>query len=400
LLAITVSRGTRRREELYRRARASEKLWATTVSSIADAVIVTDGSGKITFINLVARELTGWSESDALGMPVTRALHIVNEETRAPVDNPIEHALRTGAPVGLANHTILISKDGLETFIDDSAAPIRDEDGQVIGAVLVFRDITSRRVSERALIASADALRRANEELQLFAYTASHDLRSPLNSVNTMAQLLSRRFGDQLGEQGKEVIGLITGAAGRMTQLIDDILSFANASEVNRGPVLPVPLKEVLERALLNLADDIKESGARVESDALPCVLAHETPMLQMFQNLIGNALKYRAEAPPRVLVSAEEHGSECVISVKDNGIGIAPEYAEEIFKPFKRLHGPEYPGSGIGLASCKKIATAYGGRIWMESEPGNGSTFFFSVPSARRPGQSGPGMPCYGVTV
>ena len=384
LLALAISRGTRRREELYRQAHASEKLWATTVSSIADAIIVTDGSGNITFINSVARELSGWSETDALGTPVTKALHLVNEETRAQVDNPIEHALRTGQPVGLANHTTLISKDGREISIDDSAAPIRDEAGRTVGAVLVFRDITSRRHSERTLTDSADALRRANEELQLFAYTASHDLRSPLNSVNTMAQLLSKRFADQLGEQGKEVIGLIAGAAGRMTRLIDDILSFANAGEVNRGPARPVALNQVLERTLANLEDEIKETEAVVESDPLPSVLAHETPMLQMFQNLVGNALKYRGDAPPRVLVSAQESGTECVISVKDNGIGIAPEYAEEIFKPFKRLHGPEYPGSGIGLASCKKIAAAYGGRIWVESEPGKGSTFFFSVPSAR----------------
>jgi light-regulated signal transduction histidine kinase (bacteriophytochrome) len=317
--------------------------------------------------------------------PVSQALHLVNEETRAHVDNPIERALQTGQPVGLANHTILISKDGREIPIDDSAAPIRDEDGRIVGAVLVFRDITSRRHSERALTDSADALRRANEELQLFAYTASHDLRSPLNSVNTMAQLLSRRFSDQLGEQGREVIGLIAGAAGRMTRLIDDILSFANAGEVNRGPTHPVALTQVLERTLANLEDEIKETEAVVESDPLPSVLAHETPMLQMFQNLVGNALKYRGDAPPRVLVSAAESGTECVISVKDNGMGIAPEYAEEIFKPFKRLHGPEYPGSGIGLASCKKIAAAYGGRIWVESEPGKGSTFFFSLPSARK---------------
>jgi light-regulated signal transduction histidine kinase (bacteriophytochrome) len=287
--------------------------------------------------------------------------------------------------VGLANHTTLISKDGREISIDDSAAPIRDEEGQIVGAILVFRDITPRRLSERAVTDSTDALRRSNEELQLFAYTASHDLRSPLNSVNTMAQLLSKRFGNKLGEEGNEVIGLIAGAAGRMTRLIDDILAFANASEVNRGPVLPVALNQVLELALANLADDIKECGAVVESDPLPSVLAHQTPILQMFQNLLGNALKYRGDAPPRVLISAEERGSECVISVKDNGIGIAPEYVEEIFKPFKRLHGPEYPGSGIGLASCRKIATAYGGRIWVDSELGKGSTFFFSVPLARR---------------
>jgi PAS domain S-box-containing protein len=391
VLALAISSGTRRREELYRRARASEKLWATTVSSIADAVIVTDGSGKITFINSVARELSGWSETDALGTPVTQALHMVNEETRANVDNPIERAIRTGKPVGLANHTI--SKDGREISIDDSAAPIRDEDGRIVGAVLVFRDITSRRQSERALTDSADALRRANEELQLFAYTASHDLRSPLSSVNAMAQLLSKRFADQLGEQGKEVAGFIAGAAGRLTRLIDDILSFANAGEVNRGPALPVDLNQVLERTLANLADEIKETGALVESDPLPSVLAHETPMLQMFQNLLGNALKYRGDAPPRVLISAGESGTECVISVKDNGIGIAPPYAEEIFKPFKRLHGPEYPGSGIGLASCKKIAAAYGGRIWVTSEAGKGSTFFFSVPAARKPEPSTPGL-------
>jgi PAS domain S-box-containing protein len=387
LLAITVSRGTRRREELYRSAQASEKLWATTVSSIADAVVVTDASGTITFINSVALALTGLNEREALGMPIHAALVLVSEETRAKVDNPVERALRTGTAVGLANHTTLISRQGVEIAVDDSAAPIRSQDGQIVGAVLVFRDITAKRRADRELSDSTEALRRANEELQQFAYTASHDLRAPLNSVSTMAGLLKQRFPDQLGPSGRELVDYIIGGAARMGRLIDDILSFANASKVNPAPAIPVSLDRALERALANLESEIRETGAQIKSDALPTVLSHDTPVLQMFQNLVGNALKYRGNNPPQVLISATEHGSQCLVSVKDNGIGIESQYAEEIFKPFKRLHGQEYPGSGIGLASCRKIAEAYGGRIWVESEPGKGSIFFFTLPLfAERP--------------
>jgi len=301
------------------------------------------------------------------------------------VDNPVERALRTGIAVGLANHTILISKDGREIYVDDSAAPIREEGGQIAGAVLVFRDITAKRLSDREIAYSAASLRRANEELQQFAYTISHDLRSPLNSVNTMAQVLSKHFGDQLGKSGQELIDFITGSAARMYRLIDDVLSFANASAVSREPPGSVSLDQMLERAVANLASEVQDSGGRIKSDPMPCVLAHETPVLQMFQNLVGNALKYRGDRPPEVFVSSTVEGSECVISVRDNGIGIEHQYADEIFKPFKRLHGQDYPGSGIGLASCRKIATAYGGRIWVESEPGKGSAFFFTLPLAEQ---------------
>jgi PAS domain S-box-containing protein len=385
VLAITVSRSTTLREQLYVQARAREKLWATTVSSIADAVILTDASGKITFINSVAQQLSGWDETEALGRSVSDVLVLVNEETRARVDNPVEQALQTGVAVGLTNHTTLIGKKGGEISIDDSAAPIRDEDGKIVGAVLIFRDITAKRLSDRKVAETAVALRRANEELQQFAYMASHDLRSPLNSVSSMAQILAQRLGNQLGKEGQELIDYITGGVARMNRLIDDILSFANASEVNREPAYPVPVDQMLERALENLASEIRESGASIKSDPLPWVLAHETPVLQMLQNLVGNALKYSSDDPPQIFISSAEQGSECVISVRDNGIGIEHQYAEEIFQPFRRLHGQEYPGSGIGLASCKKIATAYGGRIWVESEPGKGSTFFFTLPRAER---------------
>jgi PAS domain S-box-containing protein len=381
VLAIAVSRGTQRREELYRRAQAGEKLWATTIASIADAVIVTDASGNITFINSIALQLNGWTEKDAIGTPIANALVLVNEVTREKVENPVHHAIQTGAAVGLANHTTLLANTGAEISIDDSAAPIRNEQGVIVGAVLVFRDITARRRSDRELAESADALRRANEELQQFAYIASHDLRAPLNSMNTMADLLAQRFPDQLGSPGRELVDFITDSGRRMSRLIDDILAFANASQSNLSAPLPVSLDQALKRALANLESEIQESGARISSDSLPSVLAHETPVLQMFQNLIGNALKYRTDKPPQVLISAVLGGPECTVSVRDNGIGIEPEYIEEIFKPFKRLHGPNYPGSGIGLASCRKIAAAYGGRIWVESEPGKGSTFFFSLP-------------------
>ena len=356
LSAVTIFRSLAHRERLYREAAATAERFHVTLRSIGDAVIATGVDKKITFINAVAQELSGWTEAEALGQPISQVFRVVNETTRDPVENPLDQAIATGAIVGLDNHTLLITRNGSEISIDDSGSPIRDRDGSITGAILVFRDISARRRTERQL-------KESNEHLNEFVYAAAHDLRAPLGSVNNFAQLLSRRFGSQLGGDGKTYLDFITSGLQRMSRLLEDLLNYAQASHFDPGDGANASMDRALGAALENLRGDIEANHAVVTADDLPVVPVYDAHLVQLLQNLIGNALKYRSDAEPRVEVSCEQTESGWQIQVRDNGIGIEPSYKEEIFKPFKRLHGEERPGSGIGLATCQKIVSGYGGQ-------------------------------------
>jgi PAS domain S-box-containing protein len=372
--AVTIIRGLAYREDLYRRATSNAELLRVTLGSIGDAVLATDADSRITFINPVAQELTEWTEKDAIGVPMERVFRILNEATRAPVPNPAEKAMETGGIVGLANHTILITRKGKEIPIDDSGAPIRNPDGAVVGAVLVFRDISERHFAEKQLKAS-------NEQLQQFVTAAAHDLRAPLNSASVYTELLARQLDGQLDTEGQEILGYVKTGVRRILRLVDDLLAYAQAAHFELEDDKQTPIENALNTVLENLRSEIERTAATITADKLSVVAAHEAHLVQLLQNLIGNALKYYGSIPPQVRVSCEETESEWVVSVSDNGVGIEPAYTQEIFKPFKRLHGDDRPGSGIGLATCQKIIAGYGGRIWVTSEPGKGSTFFFSLP-------------------
>ena len=364
-------------------------LLQTTLASIGDGVISTDAEGRITFMNPVAAAICGWKEEAALGKPIDEVLVLVREDTNKPIENPLTHALRTGTAVGLENHTVLIAKNGDRFAVDDSASPIRDANGNVLGGVLVFRDVSERRKTEQQLaethekleVLAAD-LRRSNEDLSQFAYVASHDLRSPLQTVLQFTQLLERRYGEQLGD-GKELLNYITAGAKRMAALIEDLLKYATLSASAADAQGEVSAKEQLEKSMANLEASIAQSGASVTYDALPSLHIDGTSLVQIFQNLIGNAIHYRSKTRPQIHISTEESPGEWLFSCRDNGIGIAREYQTQIFEPFKRLHGADRPGSGIGLAVCKRIVERYRGRIWVESQPDQGSTFFFTLPKS-----------------
>jgi len=383
LSAWSMLAGMARREKLYNEAHASAELLQVTLASIGDGVLVTDAAARITFINPVGQQLTGWPLEEARGTHIGQVFRVVHETTRAPLDNPLEKALATGAIVGLANHAVLIAKNGTEIPVDDSGAPIRDKRGLVHGAVLVFRDISARRHTELQLKAS-------NEQLKEFVGAAAHDLRSPLNSVTNMAEALALRFHENLGDEGNELLGYIIKGATRMRRLLEDLLAYAQASHFEMVEDERTAMDKALEKVLENLRSDIENTRAVVTAGPLPVVAASETHVVQLLQNLIGNALKYRSEATPDVRIASDRTNTECVIRVSDNGIGIEAQYAKEIFKPFKRLHGEDRPGSGIGLATCQKIVSGYGGRIWMESQPGKGSTFYISLPPAEAAAANG----------
>ncbi len=234
---------------------------------------------------------------------------------------------------------------------------------------------------------SNEELRRANQDLEVFAYSASHDLQEPLRTISISAQIIERDSGERLqGEAAKFLKNILT-ASRRMNVLIEDLLAYTRATKHEEGPSPGVPSGRVLTNILENLRASIEEANAVVTAAELPIVAIHERRLAQVFQNLISNAIKYRGREAPRVHIAAEERDGWCVFSVADNGIGIEPQFAEQIFGLFKRLHGrDEYPGSGIGLAICQRVVEQYGGRIWLErSAPGGGSTFCFSIPARPR---------------
>ena len=242
--------------------------------------------------------------------------------------------------------------------------------------------ITRRETAEEALKRTVTDLRRSNAELEQFAYVASHDLQEPLRMVSSYMQLLSRRYAGKLDSDADDFIGFAVDGARRMQVLIQDLLVYSRVG--TRGkPFEPTNCEDVLEQVLSNMEVAINESGAVVTHDPLPTVAADASQLAQIFQNLIGNAIKFQGEETPRVHVSAERKAGEWLFSVADNGIGIDPEFFERIFVIFQRLHGRgEYSGTGIGLAISRKIVERHGGRMWVESESGTGSTFYFTIPA------------------
>jgi PAS domain S-box-containing protein len=245
----------------------------------------------------------------------------------------------------------------------------------------IVHDITQRKLAEEKLRQTAAELARSNAELEQFAYIASHDLQEPLRAVAGTVQLLQKRYGGQLDERADELIRHAVEGATRMQTLINDLLAFSRVG--TRGqPFQPIDSAGALADALANLTIAVRESGAVITHDHLPTVMADRTQITQLFQNLVANAIKFRDDRPPAIQISVERQKDEWLFAVADNGIGLEAQYFERIFGVFQRLHTRrEYPGTGIGLALCKKIVERHGGRIWVESEPGQGSTFYFTLP-------------------
>jgi PAS domain S-box-containing protein len=246
----------------------------------------------------------------------------------------------------------------------------------------VAEDITEHKVAEEKLHRFNDELRRANADLEQFAYSASHDLQEPLRQVAVYSQLLEARFSQKLEGKGLEYLAFCIEGAHRMELLISDLLAYSQATTSAEAPSQLVDTNQVLIEVQKNLATTIRESGAVVSGSDLPVLLADGVPITHLFQNLVSNAIKYRSKQPPRIVVSAQNRGDVSLFAVQDNGIGIPKEFQNQIFGIFKRLHNKkDYPGTGIGLAICQKIVERYGGRIWVESEVGQGSTFYFTLP-------------------
>jgi PAS domain S-box-containing protein len=483
----------------------------TTLASIGDAVISTDRRGHVVFVNQVAQSLLRIPEGDIVDKHLDEVFHIVNEFSGKKVESPVTQVLREGRIVGMANHTILIAKDGTEVPIDDSGAPIRDESGAIQGTVLVFRDVTARRRADEtsrllaSIVQSSDDaifskdlngivtswnkgaerifgfpaqeimgrsisaifpasrpdelasimkrigqgeriehyqtvrqtkagellsvsltispmqdpwgritgasvisrditgqvraadrlaklnadLQRSNEvlaltnqDLERFAFIASHDLQEPLRMITAYSQLLIKSYPGEFGSEAGTYVANIVDGTTRMRDLLSDLLAYTEIRSRDDEPLEVVDLNVVIENVRRNLKASIDESGAVVTSDLLPLLRVHRAHFQPLFQNLIGNAIKYRSAQPPRIHISVQEVDSELRFTVSDNGIGIEPEYHKQIFEVFRRLHGRKIPGTGVGLAICQRVVERYGGRIWVESRAGQGAAFLFTLPS------------------
>lgn len=402
---ITASKADLERE-IGERKQAEEALrdqreWLrVTLSSIGDAVMTTDTQGRITFLNPVAQSLTGRQLEEAAGQPADTVFRIINERTRKPAENIIERVLREECVVTLANHTALLTSDGREIPIEDSAAPIRDGAGNLLGVVLVFHDVTEKRraqealrkahdelelrVRERtaALRATVTRLELMNQELQEFAFVASHDLQEPLRKIQTFCDMAAKRCSPALDDTAKGYLERVLNSASRMRQLLDDLLQFSRVA-TRSEPFKGIDLSEIARESAGVFEAGAGKAGALIEIENMPTIEADEIQMLRLFQNLIGNALKFCNSEAPHIKVYARPDGQgNCEIFVKDNGIGFDQQFAERIFKPFQRLHNrKEYEGTGMGLAICRKIAERHGGSIRAESEPGRGSTFIVRLP-------------------
>jgi PAS domain S-box-containing protein len=378
------------REALVR----EKELLSTTLASIGDAVIVTDSRGLVTFLNAEAERLTGWQTPDAAGQPLPEVFRIINEETRQGVENPVDKVLRLGVVVGLANHTILISKSGSEIPIDDSAAPIRRKDGPLYGVVLVFRDFTERKQLEYALRNKGVELERLVTErtaklqemvgeLKHVSYAIVHDMRAPLRAMNAFAETLLTELSANPATSAEHLdfCHRIIIAAGRLDKLIQDSLSYTKAvlQEVPLKPVALSPLIRGLIETYPNLQPD--KADIRIEEN-LPVVLGEESLLTQCFSNLLGNAVKFVPKGVrPQISLRAEPGSADGLVRivVQDNGIGIAAPAQARLFGMFQRLTA-DYEGTGIGLAIVRKVTERMGGHADAESEPGMGSRFWVEL--------------------
>jgi PAS domain S-box-containing protein len=344
-----------------------------------DAMVVVNQGGEIVLLNVQAEKQFGYSRDELVGQQVKNIIPEGFAE-RLIADGTRTAAEALAQQIGTGIELYGRQKGGNDFPIEIMLSPLESTEGILVTAAI--RNITERKRSEDRLVKTVGELKRSNAELEQFAYVASHDLQEPLRMVASYTQLLAQRYQGRLDKEADEFINYAVDGANRMQGLIKDLLAYSRAGATGRDPH-QISSGNALKEALTNLRATIEESGAVVTHDALPAITMDETQLVQLFQNLVGNAIKYRTAEVPRVHVSASKGGSnEWIFCVKDNGLGIEPQYFERIFVIFQRLHGrEEFKGTGIGLAICKKIVERLGGRIWVESQLQKGSTFCFSIP-------------------
>ncbi len=362
-------------------------LLAALVESAQDAIVAKTLDGRITFWNRGAERLFGFAAAEMIG----EKIRLLVPPDRWHEEDEFLASLRAGNRIE-HYETVRVRSDGKPIDVSLSVSPIKSADGTIVGGATIARDITARKEAEERLQTerkqAADILarqtrelERSNAELEQFAYIASHDLQEPLRMVVSYTELLEERNKGRLDAKTDKFIRYIVEGGKRMQELVGDLLAYSRVGRNDR-PFEAVDTALLAQRVLAGLQSAIVQSGAEIVCGQLPTITGDHVQLGQVFQNLIVNAIKFRAERPPRICVDAESDGRDWLFSVKDNGIGIELEYADRIFQMFQRLHErAKYEGNGLGLALAKKIVERHHGRIWFESEVGNGTTFYFTVP-------------------
>lgn len=379
------------RSQIEAELRHSEKLTRLILENSYDAFWAIDSAGEIIGWNKQAENTFGFKREEVIGK--TLAETVVLDRYMDSHLATMEEMLTTGRSRILNRRADILMqrKDGSEVPVELVVFPVQVGERRTFCAFA--HDISERRaIEERTRRLNEElehrvqertqALMQSNAQLQQFAKIASHDLQEPLRTIEGYANLLAKRYKGKLDADANEFIDFILDAISRMIELIQAVLVHSSIGANMVSAHAPVKMKEVMSEVLHNLKASIEESGTTVEVADLPDLVGNRTEIVQLFQNLIGNAIKYRGSAPPVIKVTCEENVHDLVFSVEDNGIGIEQQYAEKIFDMFARLHGKtQYRGTGIGLAICKKIVETHGGRIWVQSEPGKGSIFLFTLP-------------------
>lgn len=358
-----------------------------------DAMVVVGRDGRILIANTQTEQLFGYTSAQLIGSPIellvppgVRPGHSRHREQFFA--DPQRRPMGTGLELSARRC------DGSEFPVEISLSPVHGAGGvRVLAAVRdiserrrleeIRREVAERRAAEEALAKHAQELARSNADLEQFAYVASHDLQEPLRMIANYTELLAKRYRGRLDDDADEFIGYVVGGVERMHQLITDLLTYSRVG--TRGNAFAaVNCADLLANVLTDLRVTIEQNEAVVSHDPLPVITGDAVLLRQLFQNLLTNALKFHGAQAPRVHLSARRSANEWLFSVRDNGIGIAPEHAQRIFLIFQRLHtAAEYSGTGIGLAIAKKIVERHGGKIWVESKLGEGATFYFTIPAA-----------------
>jgi PAS domain S-box-containing protein len=385
MLRIEISERQRMEQVL----RENEERFRTLFEEAPVAYHEIDAGGKITRVNHCECEMLGYREEELVGRRVTE---LVSPSQRGRSEETVMEKLSVRHPQLPVFTRSMVRKDGSMFVAEMYESQILDSEGRITGIRTALFDISERlRAEEQVRQLNADLerrvqertreLERSNEALQQFAYSASHDLQEPLRMISSYAQLLEKRTKEVLDEDGREFLAYITDGCDRLSRMIRDLLAFSRVA-TQAGSVERVDVAEAVESALWNLQGAIEDCDAEITVGPMPQILAPQTGLAQVLQNLIGNAIKYRAEARPRIHISARQEAAVWIFCVEDNGTGFDPAQAKRVFGIFQRLHGREYPGTGMGLAIAKRIVERYGGNIWAESEPGRGSRFYFSLPA------------------
>ncbi|NUN97018.1 MAG: PAS domain S-box protein [Candidatus Omnitrophica bacterium] len=377
---LWLNQETRQRELALRSLQESEERFRSTFEQAAVGVAHVDPEGRFLRVNGKYCEIAGYSSEELR----TKRFQDITHPEDLDTDLEFVRQLLAGERTTYSMEKRYIRKDGNPVWVNLTVSLVREPSGGPRYFIAMVEDITPRKKAAEALRAKSEDLGRSNAELEQFAYVASHDLQEPLRTVTSFVQLLGQRYQGALGAEADEFIHFIVEGVDRMKRLINDLLSYSRVR--TRGqPHQAVDCEAVLGAALISLTTAIEESGAVVTSDPLPTVWGDDSQIQALLENLIGNALKFRSKETPRVHVSATRKGDLWDFSVRDNGIGIESQYFNRIFLIFQRLHTrEEYPGTGIGLAICHKIVENHGGRIWLESKPGEGSVFHFLLPAPR----------------